>query len=171
MSYTDPIDTTGYDYDEWIRFAFDHPVDTKPWYYTEAMAFVCDPNVVIGYYTRLFRDPQRSLPTYDDARLEQGMWFVVHSQLSEWLWDDDIPLDRRCDCIAAMPTMFREFLSHRPLGEATWMWWDMLRSFDDDPDPRIVETMVAALAEVLQLPARHCQMSALHGLGHLKHRA
>ena len=50
------------------------------------------------------------------------------------------------------------------------MWWDMLRTFDDDPDPLIVEAMVRALAEVLQLPARHCQMSALHGLGHLRHR-
>jgi hypothetical protein len=75
------------------------------------------------------------------------------------------------DCIAAMPTMFREFLVDRPLEFACWMWWDMLRTFDDDPDPRIVEAMVRALADVLQLPARHCQMSALQGLGHLKHEA
>jgi hypothetical protein len=26
-----------------------------------------------------------------------------------------------------------------------------------------------ALQEVLTLPARHCQVSALHGLGHLEH--
>jgi hypothetical protein len=26
MSYEDPIDATGYDYEQWIRFAFDHPV-------------------------------------------------------------------------------------------------------------------------------------------------
>jgi hypothetical protein len=174
MSYEDPIDATGYDYEQWIRFAFDHPVSEKPnrpWYYTEEMHFVCDPNVVIAYYARLFRDPRPSLSAYDDSRLDQGVWFVVGSQLASWLWDDDIPVELRLDCIAAMPTMFREFLVDRPLKAACWMWWDMLRSFDDDPDPRIVGGMVRALADVLQLPAQHCQMSALHGLGHLKHEA
>jgi len=132
---------------------------------------MCDANVVITCYARLFRNPGESLSAYDDGRLEQGIWFVVHSQLSEWLWDDDIAVDRRLDCIAAMPTMFRDFLIDRPLKEASWMWWDMLRSFDDAPDPRIVDGLVRALAEVLQLPARHCRMSALHGLGHLRHSA
>ena len=169
MSYEDPIDATGYDYEEWVRFAFDHPVSKTPWYYTEEMHYRCDPNVVIRYYTRLFRDPRPSLSAYDDACLEQGLWFVVGSQLAEWLWDDGIPLDIRLECIAAMPAMFREFLAERPLETACWMWWDMLRRFDDHPDHRIVEAMLRALEEVLRLPVRHCRMSALHGLGHLRH--
>ena len=45
----------------------------------------------------------------------------------------------------------------------------MLRTFDDDPDHPIVGARVHALEEVLQLPMRHCRMSALHGLGHLRH--
>ncbi len=171
MSYEDPIDATGYDYDQWMRFAFDHPVEKKPWYYTEEMDFVCDPNVVITYYTRLFRDPRSITAAYDDAQLEQGIWFVVSSQLAEWLWDAEILLELRLECIAAMPGMFREVLAERPLETACWMWWDMLRTFDSDPDQRIVGAMVAALTEVLQLPSRHCQMSALHGLGHLRHDA
>ena len=171
MSYEKPIDATGYDYERWIRFAFDHPVSGKPWYYTEEMHFVCNPSAVITYYARLFRDPWPSLSAYDDARLEQGVWFVVGSQLAEWLWDDDIPLNLRLECVAAMPAMFREFLADRPLETACWMWWDMLRTFDDHPDARIVEAMVRALAEVLLVPARHCQMSALHGLGHLRHES
>ena len=51
MSYDEPIDTTGYDYEQWIRFALDQPVAAEPWYYTEAMAFECDPHIVISYYT------------------------------------------------------------------------------------------------------------------------
>src|SRR6185503_352529 len=169
MSFEDPIDATGYDYEQWIVFAFDHPVSKEPWYYTEEMDFVCDPNVVVAYYARLFREPRPRLSAYDDAQLEQGFWFVVGSQLAEWLWDDEIELGLRLDCIAAMPTMFREFLLDRPIEPACGMWWDMLRTFDDHPDPRIVDAMVRALEEVLQLPARHCRMSALHGLGHLRH--
>jgi hypothetical protein len=34
-----PIDATGYDFETWIRFAFDHPVSDTPWYYTEEMDF------------------------------------------------------------------------------------------------------------------------------------
>ena len=45
----------------------------------------------------------------------------------------------------------------------------MLRPFRDDPDPRVVASMIRALEDVLQVPAHHCQMSALHGLGHLSH--
>ena len=171
MSYEKPIDATGYDYERWIRFAFDHPVSRKPWYYTEEMHFVCDPSVVIKYYARLFRNPRPSLSAYDDARLEQGVWFVVGSQLAQWLWDDDIPLNLRLECIAAMPAMFREFFADRPLETACWMWWDMLRTFDDHPDASIVGAMVRVLGEVLLVPARHCQMSALHGLGHLRHKS
>ena len=31
--------------------------------------------------------------------------------------------------------------------------------------------MIAALDQILGLPVRHCQMSALHGLGHLRHES
>ena len=169
MSYLEPIDTTAYTYDEWLRFAFDHPVAKDPWYYSEEMHFRCDPRTVLNYYTRLFRDPIQVLSSYDDARLEQGFWFIVGSQLAEWVWDDEIPLKLRTECIAAMPTMFREFLAVRPLDQACYMWWDMLRRFDDAGDPSIIDIMVAALEEVLDIPTRHCQISALHGLGHLRH--
>jgi len=168
MSYLEPIDTRAYSYDEWIRFAFDHPIAKEPWYYSEAMHFECDPRMVLEYYTRLFRDPTPTV-SYDDAHLEQGFWFIVGSQLAEWLWDDEIAIELRLDCIAAMPTIFRGLLADRPLEQACYMWWDMLRRFEDVGDPTIVNAMVVALEQILALPSRHCQMSALHGLGHLTH--
>jgi hypothetical protein len=168
MSYFEPIDTRAYGYDEWLRFAFDHPVAKESWYYSEAMHFECDPDTVLKYYARLFRD-SKPLASYDDAHLEQGFWFIVGSQLGEWLWDDKIAAELRLDCIAAMPTVFRELFASRPLDQACYMWWDLLRHFEDAGDPRIVNAMVVALEEILALPSRHCQVSALHGLGHLKH--
>jgi hypothetical protein len=171
MSFTEPIDAMGYDFDRWIQFAFDRPVSEHPWYYTEEMYFVCNPQSVITYYTRLFRNPRPPLSQYDDARIEQGLWFVVGSQLSEWLWQNEVTLQLRLDCVDAMPAMFREFLLDHPLDTACFMWWDMLRYFGDSPDASIVAGMLRALDQVLQLPARHCQMSALHGLGHLKHES
>ena len=116
MSYEDPIDATGYDYEQWIRFAFDHPLEPKWWYYTEEFDFVCSPRAVITYYTRLFRAPHASLTVYDDATVDQGLWFVLSQrQLGEWLWDTKLPVRLRRECIAAMPTMFRDFFVDRPL--------------------------------------------------------
>ena len=171
MSFTDPIDATGYDFEQWIRFAFDHPVSDTPWYYGEEVFFTCDPHTVIGYYTRLFHNPRPVLSHYDEAHVEQGLWFVVGSQLSEWLWDADIPQRLRVECVEAMSVMFREFLIDHPLDTSCFMWWDMLRYFGDSPDPAIVSSICLTLDQVLRLPARHCQMSALHGLGHLNHES
>jgi hypothetical protein len=39
MSFTEPIDMTGYDFDRWIQFAFDHPVSGRSWYRTEEMHY------------------------------------------------------------------------------------------------------------------------------------
>lgn len=145
-------------------------VGAEWWYHTEEFSFVCSPRVVIPYYTRLFREPHASLTVYDDATVDQGLWFALSQcQLGAWLWDTKLPVRPRRECVAAMPTMFREFFVARPLeNSACWMWWDLLRTFHADPDLRIVEAMVRALEEVLRLPARHCRMSALHGLGHVR---
>jgi hypothetical protein len=169
MSYTEPIDATDYGFGDWIRFAFDHPVSEPAWYHTEEMYFICLPERVIVHYARLFRDAVSTLSPYDDAQVEQGLWFAVGSQLSEWVWDEDVPLPLRLDVIDAMPAMFRDFLTGRPLDTACFMWWDMLRTFGDAPDQRITDAMIRALERVLELSARHCQLSALHGLGHLTH--
>lgn len=172
MSFTDPIDTTHYDFEAWMRFAFDHPHrEGSPWYFDEDMHFECNPETVITYYTRLFHDPRRLLSPFDEGQIEQGLWFAVGHQLSDWIWDDDIPIRLRLDCIDAMPSMFRDFLVDRPLDTSCFMWWDMLRFFGDEPDPQIVEHMFQALGRVLALPSHHCQLSALHGLGHLQHEA
>jgi hypothetical protein len=169
VSYLEPIDTTAYTYEEWTRFAFDHPVAKDPWYYTEEMHFTCDPAVVLKYYIRLFHDPVSALSPYDDPHLEQGFWFIAGSQLADWLWDDEIPLQLRTECIASMPALFRKLFLTHPLDQACYMWWDMLRHFGDTGDPKIIDAMVAALEQILALPVRHCQISALHGLGHLVH--
>ncbi len=171
MSFLNPIDTTRYTYEEWIRFAFDHPVSNPNWYHTEEGEFKCAPSLVLSYYTRLFREPCKLLSSYDEARLEQGFWFIAFTQLNDWLWNDDISLDLRLDCIEAMPILFKDFFQDHPLEVACNMWWDILRNFKGNIDPRIVEAMVNALEKILQLPVRHCQMSALHGLGHLQHKS
>jgi hypothetical protein len=166
------IDTTRYSYDEWIRFAFDHPVTEEPWYCSKDVDYRYDAPTVIGYYTRLFLDPPAALLAYDEAHLQQGCWFIGLKQLSDWIWDEKIPRQLRLECIESMSTLFRKFLIDRPLDDVSYMWWDWFAySFDGEADRVIVEAMFQALREILSLPARHCRYGALHGLGHLDHES
>jgi len=49
------------------------------------------------------------------------------------------------------------------------MWWDLLRNFEVNVDLKVIEVMFQTMIEVLRVPSLACQVSALHGLGHIKH--
>src|SRR5207249_6496983 len=111
--YENPIDARRYTYEDWIRFVFDHPVPAdqsdKEWYFEEDYAFICDPNAVLGYYIRLFRDPWPALKPYTDEQIEQGLWFIACNHLLKLFYDEDIPPTMRAECIEAMSVLFRDF--------------------------------------------------------------
>src|SRR6266404_3477421 len=130
MSFQNPIDARQFTYEEWIRFAFDHPVLEDPWYYTEEAEFICGETAVLNYYARLFRDPLSLLHSYSDGQIEQGLWFVAFCHLWEILWDDNVPLASRMECINAMPSLFANFFREKPLDTICFMWWDLLRNFN-----------------------------------------
>jgi len=69
----------------------------------------------------------------------------------------------------AMADVFRRLFATHPIQSVCYMWRDLLRTFDDNPDPKIEENMLHALCEILVLESRDCQRAALHGLGHLSH--
>jgi hypothetical protein len=49
------------------------------------------------------------------------------------------------------------------------MWWDLFRYFGSEPDGKVITEMYLALKQILQMEPEHCQVAALHGLGHLRH--
>ena len=67
-----------------------------------------------------------------------------------------------------MVNVFRIVLTEIPEQGACYMWWDLIRD-GEASDERVTETMLQALSSILQIPLVACQISALHGLGHLKH--
>ncbi|MEI6084893.1 MAG: hypothetical protein WCS70_11395 [Verrucomicrobiota bacterium] len=174
MSYENPIDTRQYTYEEWIRFAFDHPCiehpSDDPWHYTEEYEFICDPGVVLRYYVRLFREPLPSLSAYSDEQIEQGLWFIACHHLPEIFGDKDVSPTERIECIEAMPFLFHRFFCDKPLGTICYMWWDLIgHCVEAMPDEQVVDATLHSLEKILALDSPDCQMSALHGLGHLKH--
>ena len=85
-------------------------------------------------------------------------------------------------CIESMYLLFSDFFlkesSSRlsglsdaesgPISRVCFMWWDMSRLVDGHLHSCIVAVQAfCTLAQILELPSRECQESALHGLGHL----
>lgn len=184
-----PIDVTGYSFDEFVRFLFDRPVPETPWWHTDWM--VCSSGVTggishtVGDGAKLLRhliqlfETAGTLPeTYSDAQIEQGLWFIsVMDGLDPPLWDHNLPLALRRQCVLAMEHLFAQLFSQHPLETASLMWWyNFAKGYDldegqtaDEDDAAIQRAMFDTIRRVLYIDCARCRESALAGLGALKH--
>ena len=177
------IDTTHYSFDDFVAFVFDHdpPLNekAKKWYWQAAVVFA--PEQFCAYYIRLFRNPEILLERFSKPRLEEGFWTMISGV--EWsvaalIWETDIPLVRREECIRAMADLFKQFFARESLETSCHMWWDALcyawhcgnriRERGGE-DLEMQDVMFQTLATILYLESEDCQAAALHGLGHLHH--
>jgi hypothetical protein len=165
------INLNNYSFDEWVKFVFDHPVFEPAWYWDDAWDWEGDPNVVLKNASRLFSSPEFLLQEFRPEQIEQGFWFLLGSagKLDRWVWAKEIDWTIRKDCINSMVNVFEQLFVKNPLGETCYMWWDLLGEFRDEGDPAVRGEMLESLSRVLKIESYDCQISALHGLGHLTH--
>lgn len=170
-------------FDEWIKFVFDHPFKEPPWYWDkswyefwDAWSEHFEPDRHLAYVTKLFDNASSLLiDRYSPEQIDQGLTMLLSGpkdfEIRELIWSHKLPWAVRAKCVASMVILFRDIFSQLPIEHACFMWWDELRDWDHrkDRDPHIREVIVKALEQILTLPSRDCQMSALHGLGHLPH--
>ena len=90
------------------------------------------------------------------------------------IWNTDLPLSAREQCVRSMVNLFRDLFATEPLDSAVQMWWDSLcydwhcgnRSrLRGGEDLSMQNVMFDTLVEILALDSEHCQGAALHGLG------
>lgn len=157
-------------FERWVDFVFNPPASTSS-QTSEEWAVRIDPKTLILYSTQLFDNPSFLMSRYTADQLEEGFWFLLgpENRLADLLWDQSIDLLAREQCVLAMPIVFERLFAKDPLDQACYMWWDLLRNFEADHDERIQEAMLEALRRILKIDSGACQMSALHGLGHLRH--
>ncbi len=176
-------------YTDWLTHVFDHPVADPAWYFSTETGHwdeTADPRLTLRYVTRLFSEPEAALEPYDDARIAQGLYYLIDTGASchvLTLFDRRAPLPERVGCLAAMATLFErlfaprcaDVLGHldepgaRPLNMVCYMWWDVLPLAPAPQDRERAALDNAALdvmAACLRLNSEACQESALHGLGH-----
>jgi len=165
------IDLNAYSFDEWVAFVFDHPISDPEWYFLDEWEWRGDPEIILNNFLQLLKNPEFLIVRYNAKQVEQGFWFLLgpSGKLSDWLWDQNISWELRKECIAAMVNVFEKLFTKTPLGETYFMWWDLFRTFEENPDEKVNDAKFESLSQILNLNSIHCQKSALHGLGHSTH--
>jgi hypothetical protein len=185
-TYTD-TDISEFSFEEFIDFLFDRDIPPptekwNPWYWHAEIMF--DPQRVYSYYTQLFRQPRFLLARFSKTQLDEGFWGIQSDNLRcsvrLLIWNTDLPLSNREQCVRTMVNLFRDLFAIEPLDTAVQMWWDSLcydwhcgnRSrLRGGEDLSMQNVMFESLVEILAMDSEHCQDAALHGLGHLHHPA
>jgi len=165
----------GADFDQWLGSIFNHPITEPNWYLIQEwdLNWAGDPNLFLAQSIRLFRDPEVLLDKYDAEQIEQGFRYLLFwaGGLERWIWAKEIDSALRTACVTSMVNVFDRLFSRNSFGEACFMWWDHLRESSSYSDPKIETAMLEALSKILDINSHECQISALHGLGHLKNPA
>ncbi len=149
-----------------------------------------EPALLARYVIRLFRDPAAVAARYADNQIGNATWFLfgVASGYFQYLPSDPVPRDLQIECIASVATLYTDLFDRfcckrgaEPDGDfrneltvdgAVYMIWDMdcieCAAMFPNQAPHLVDPSFAALETVLaQCRTSTCQVSALHGLGHL----
>jgi hypothetical protein len=153
------------------------------------------PWVLVNHLARLFSEFGQIARKYTLAQVDQGIWGMwgANLRLYEFLFASSAPLESRLNCIRSMHHVYSDYVSQlgrQPDSEigGIYMWWDLiLHGFWDlsrpvvpgsfrgdasklDEESRVMlDVLFETLTQILAIPNRACQQSALHGLGHLYH--
>ena len=169
-------DLTTASYDEWVQFVFDHPVVDPlietAWHWK--IEYEIDPLKALTFCTRLFNESGSLLKSFDEAKLEQGFWFIPGPNgFMRFLFDASLPIGLRVECVNSIKNLYMKLFSFTSLGSACFMWWDSFityGAYDNKTisnDGAIATATVQVLGQILKMPSKHCQDSALHGIQHL----
>ena len=165
-------------------FVFAHPVptiqDEPGWWFEAVVEF--EPEEYVTRLTEMFRDPAGLRTRYTREELEQGFWMLISgadTSLESLFWHTAVPWEAREALIQATVDLYEKLFAFEPLDTSVYMFWDAL-AYDycvptrypetDSEDGRIQDAMFSALTQILRIDSITCQMAALHGLGHLRHR-
>jgi len=184
-------------YDEWVAYCFeqgyaDFHSHTDESYYRAEPFLELDRTILHQYLTRLFREPSCLPQDFTREQLADGIWFIfgVGSLYAGLGMEGTLPLYSVVDFYSATGDLYVKLFDRLccrnasdprgdhsgtdPLDKAVFMIWDMGGGIDLGiifPDGRseIVDSGFQLLDRILEeCRTSTCQLSALHGLGHLR---
>ena len=161
-------------FDEWIDFIFAQlsNEEFKDKWFSEQGLLMHFGDGFAKNCIKLFKKPKILLETFTNEQIEKGLEFIlgVDAFITMWLWDKNNNPQIRREFIYSMKNVFTEIFTEIKLENLCFMWWDYLRGFDNDKDLQVFDWMFETLSQILEIDSTDCQLSALHGLGHIEHR-
>lgn len=169
------MDVSALEYEEWVSFVFDHPVDDPPWHFSDEWAYeVRNPHCVLKHITRLFATAGTIRDQFPLAQLNQGFWFIPGPNGMLWtILLPSIPWEYRKACIQKIISLFDQLLATIKLESATYMWWDSVITYtvwdnkDLVSDKQVLGEIIDIMARLAKHPSEDVRTSALHGAEHL----
>ena len=179
------VDLRTSSYEDFVDFVFNHvPEDevNDKWYWQVRLDVAVDPRVVIGYLTRLCKEPTPLLMRFTVRQFTEGVNFLFGAGGGKWfrdqLWNSDVPWIERRECILAIPELYTHIFEDHDDGGLGFMLWDEIaygytsgsRAPEANPeDARVQQAMFEALTAMLRSENPDTLAGAVHGLGHLRH--
>ncbi|MCK9688477.1 hypothetical protein [Scleromatobacter humisilvae] len=179
-------------YDAMLRSVFDHPVPREQhleWCWdADHLPFEASSLEWTRFQAVLFGNAGSHLAAFDDEQVGMGLGYLMDNGRSDVPYaaiDPSVPIDEAMRMMRAMPGLWRDCFGPRlanvrarigsgaggRLGTTCYMWFDVWPTFYLARElPEWRDAMSALLLELLGMPWRAVQVSALHGIGHsLRH--
>ena len=171
-----------------LRYLFDRPLPEEggqEWYWDiDAPEFEATPLQWTHIQTVLFANAGADLATYSDDQVGMGLNHVMSNNAGDiphMVNDPSVPLVDAMRMMRALPTLWRDCLGPRlstaeqsAIGSrsdrlyfVSYMWFDVWPTFWNAKHiPEWQNAMWRVFCEMLAMPFREAQVSALHGIGH-----
>ncbi|MEP6902228.1 MAG: hypothetical protein ABJA66_10790 [Actinomycetota bacterium] len=160
-------------FEHWLDFIFDEKWSSSKYEdFIDLSDLEADIEIFVRNCIKLFENPGFVSDKYSAKQLEGGLFYFILSpkvELNWWIWDKNNSPDLRRKFIFSSVNMFEHVFATNPLEHSCFMWWDCLRDFSEEKDLKVVDWMFETLSKILEIDSFVCQMSALHGLGHIGH--
>ena len=174
------LDISQYNFSDWLKFTFAHPLTTLEWYFSEDWEYQGNHSKMIEYSTKLFNAPELLVEDYFFEQINQGLWFIPSAYgYILYLLDEDIPWKIRKECIDSFYNLFLYLFSkYKISGGADIMWWDSIFSygFYEDPvrgiktfgeSPEILKCFYDVIVQIKKIDGENIRESVKLGLDNI----
>ena len=151
-----------------------------------------DSATLLARLSQLMRSSDYLVQKYTHEEINKLLWMLLgESGFFQVLYDDQLPLEGRLDCISAIGDLYGNlFFNHcsrflssgateipsdvSALNSICYMWWDIFAASPQSDAPsqkKIEQSIINLLEALLNIDHIAIQESAVHGLGHAHYRS
>jgi hypothetical protein len=173
-------------YQEWLKHVFDHEDRghlLPEWYWDkDAPLFEATDDEMAELISQTFRNAGKDLTKYNDAQVDQGIWYFVSTAGANFLHSlksPEVPLKKRLEAIQNIFHLYSDCFAKRcaetlghlseegsALNSSCYMFWD-ISPLTIGEAQEIQDAVLNVLEKILTIEHRACRESAFHRLSEM----